>query len=103
MTEKLAVVVPVYNEPRIDRTLQGLYDQKQTDSTHHYIVDNGSTDETRAIIDKFMKQHEDFPLTVLEEEQKGTGAAANTGFRQAITDGNVLVARTDGDTVPLPD
>lgn len=100
MTEKLAVVVPVYNEPSIARTLQGLYDQKNTENVHHYVVDNGSIDDTRARIDAFVAEHDDFPLTILEEEVKGTGAASDTGFRKAIDDGYGVVSRTDGDTVP---
>ncbi|MCU1357970.1 MAG: hypothetical protein JWM89_3388 [Acidimicrobiales bacterium] len=96
------MVVPVYNEPRIERTLAGLYGQTHRDGVHHYLVDNGSTDDTRARIDAFQAAHADFPLTVLEEAQKGTGAASDTGFRQAAADGFRVVARTDGDSVPSP-
>lgn len=99
---ELAIIIPVYNEPGIAETLQGLYAQEHRSSVHHYIIDNGSTDNTRALVRGFERQHDDFPVTVLEEEQKGTGAAADTGFRQAILDGHSLVARTDGDTVPQP-
>jgi len=101
--EKLAVVIPAYNEPAIEKTLLGLYEQTQRpENVHHYIVDNGSTDDTRARIDAFMKHHEDFPLTVIDEPQKGTGAAVDTGFRAAIDQGYSLIARTDADTVPTP-
>lgn len=103
MTEKLAVVVPVYNEPLIARTLSGLYAQTATENVHHFVVDNGSVDDTRAHIDNFSKTHEDFPLTVIEEPQKGTGAAADTGFRQAIDSGYTMIARTDGDCIPAVD
>lgn len=101
MKERLAVVVPVYNEPRLEITLEALYGQIQQGDTHHYVVDNASTDDTRARIHAFTKKREDFPLTVLTEEQKGTGAAADTGFRQAIHDGFSLLARTDGDSTPM--
>lgn len=102
--KKLAVVIPVYNEEySIRRTLQGLCDQERPPKdTHFFIVDNGSTDKTREVIDRFMAKHKDFPLTVVTEAQKGTGAAADTGFRYAIEQGYPVIARTDGDAVPLP-
>lgn len=101
--EKLAIVVPAYNEPSVEKTLQGLYDQAQRhDETHHFIVDNGSTDDTRSRIEAFALDHEDFPLTILDEPQKGTGAAVDTGFRTAVHEGYSIIARTDSDTVPTP-
>lgn len=100
MSENLAVVVPVYNEQSISRTLTGLYAQNRTKDIHHFVVNNGSTDNTLEKIDDFLQSHEDFPLTLLEEPQKGTGAAADTGFRHAIDSGYSAIARTDGDSVP---
>jgi glycosyltransferase involved in cell wall biosynthesis len=102
-SEKLAVVVPAYNEPSINKTLEGLYSQYQRESsTHHFIVDNASTDDTRARIESFMQSHDDFPMTILEEPQKGTGATADTGFKAAISKGFSIIARTDSDTIPTP-
>jgi glycosyltransferase involved in cell wall biosynthesis len=103
MSEKIAVVVPVFNEPSIEVTLGGLYRQEHTSQVHHIIVDNGSTDDTRSKVALFAQEHEDFPLTVIEEVEKGTGAASDTGFRFAIERGYEIVARTDGDTVPRQD
>jgi glycosyltransferase involved in cell wall biosynthesis len=102
---KLAVVIPVYNEARsIDRLLQGLKAQKpKVEGVHYFIVDNGSTDNTKQLIAKFLKSNKGFPLTVIEESQKGTGAASDTGFRTAVAQGYTVIARTDGDTVPEPD
>ena len=101
--ENIAVIVPAYNEPNISKTLYGLYTQKvRPEGTHHFVVDNGSTDNTRDQINAFIYEHADFPLTVLEEAEKGTGAAVDTGFRTAIHQGYSLLARTDSDTVPTP-
>lgn len=102
VNERLAVIVPVYNEPRIRVTLDALYNQSHQNDTHHYVVDNGSTDETRTKIEEFVRRRDDFPLTILTENQKGTGAAADTGFRHAISDGFNVLARTDGDSAPMP-
>lgn len=103
MSDRLAVVVPVFNEQRIQDTLGGLYGQSYREGVHHFVVDNGSTDNTRELVDNFAGSHEDFPLTVLEESQKGTGAACDAGFSRAIRDGYAIVARTDGDTIPRGD
>lgn len=100
MTERLAVVVPVYNEPSIQVTLASLYNQEHRQGVQHFVVDNGSTDDTRAVIDNFMATHDDFPLTLIHEEEKGTGAASDTGFLEAIDRGYTLLARTDGDSAP---
>ena len=97
MNERLAIVVPFYNEPEIGRTLDGLFTQSYRRDVNHYLVDNGSTDNTRDVIEEFRKEHEEFPLKIIEEGQKGTGAAADTGFTAAIQDGFTWVARTDAD------
>ncbi len=99
----LAVVVPVFNEPAVAGTLDALYRQDTRSGVRHYLVDNASTDGTRERVDRFLASHPGFPLTVLEEDQKGTGAASDTGFRRAIADGCPLVARTDADSVPRRD
>lgn len=102
---RLAVVVPIYNEARsINGLLQGLYAQyPKVNGIHYFIVDNSSTDNTLQLITQFSKSHKDFPVTVIKERQKGTGAASDTGFRAAIAKGYTVIARTDGDSIPAPD
>lgn len=105
MNEKLAIVIPVFNEPEIGKTLESLYAQNfdDRDVVHHFIIDNGSTDNTRALIEQFTDEHDEFPATIVEESQKGTGAACDTGFKTALSKGYTIVARTDADTQPAPD
>lgn len=102
--QKTAVVVPAYNEPGIASTLHALYNQ---DGPHanieHIVVDNGSTDNTRQVIEEFSRQHPEFPLRIIEESEKGTGSACDTGFRYAIERGCKLIARTDADALPRRD
>lgn len=103
-SKKLAVVIPAYNERFIQDTLQGLYDQERPwDDSYVFVVNNASTDNTKQLVIDFQIAHPDFPLTLLDESQKGTGAACDTGFRHAIKKGYEVIARTDGDSVPLPD
>ena len=98
----IAVVVPVFNEPGITRTLEALRCQRDT-GLHVFVVDNGSTDDTALRIQRYRELHPDLPLTVVTEHQKGTGAACDTGFRAAIAAGFGIVARTDGDSEPTAD
>src|ERR1700680_1000529 len=61
------------------------------------IVDNGSTDSTKRVIETFTGR---LPLTYLFEPQKGKNIALNTGLRHAEGD---LFVLTDDDAVPHPD
>jgi glycosyltransferase involved in cell wall biosynthesis len=103
MTDRLAVVVPVFNEPGVARTLEALHRQRDRDGLHVYVVDNGSTDDTAQRVRRFAAARPALGITLLSELEKGTGAASDTGFRRAIDDGFALVARTDGDSEPEED
>jgi glycosyltransferase involved in cell wall biosynthesis len=98
----LAVVVPVFNEPAVSRTLDAL--RRQRDSRFHvFVVDNGSTDDTAERLRRYAEAYPELLLTIVTERQKGTGAACDTGFRRAIAEGLGIVARTDGDSEPASD
>ncbi|MHA7238903.1 glycosyltransferase family 2 protein [Arthrobacter sp. TMS1-12-1] len=103
VADRLAVVVPVFNEPGITRTLEALRRQRDAGDLRIYVVDNGSTDDTVQRVEMFAAAHPALDVHLLVERQKGTGAACDTGFRAAIADGFALVARTDGDSEPEPD
>ncbi|HUS85093.1 MAG: glycosyltransferase family 2 protein [Anaerolineales bacterium] len=81
---KLSVVIPVYNEfdtieILLDRVLAvGLADEI-------IIVDDGSTDGTRKILEDLSATHESIRL-ILHEKNQGKGAAVQTGFRAATGD-----------------
>ena len=96
------VVVPLFNEEKLLRgTLDALAAQSDQDFTL-LLVDNGSTDGSRAVIDAFAADRPDRPVLAIGEAQKGTGAASDTGFRYAIAHGASVVARTDADSLPDP-
>ena len=61
------------------------------------IVDNGSTDNTREVIDSF---NERLPVTYVLEPQQGKNAALNSGL--SYLEGDLLVL-TDDDVFPYPD
>jgi glycosyltransferase involved in cell wall biosynthesis len=94
------VVVPMFNEARgLRATLDALAAQSDHDFTL-VLVDNASTDESVAIARAFARDHGELRVQLVHEAQKGTGAAADTGFRIAIAQGAQQIARTDADCVP---
>ena len=102
-TGRLAVAVPMFNEAHgIRPTLEALVAQDDRDFDVVF-VDNGSTDGTADVVRAFAEEHGLARWTVIEERQKGTGAAADTGMRAAIAAGAELLARTDADCLPRAD
>ena len=101
--EDFFVVVPFYNEVKaIHQTLNSLADQSDRAFTL-VLVDNASTDDTLHIVNKFAAQNSHITICCINEAQKGTGAACDTGFRYAIQCGAKYVARTDADCLPEKD
>jgi glycosyltransferase involved in cell wall biosynthesis len=93
------VVVPCYNEARgLLATLHALAEQTDTAFTL-IVVDNASTDASADVVRDFATRAP-FPVELVTETQKGTGAASDTGFRAAIGRGARWVARTDADCLP---
>jgi len=100
---RLWVVVPCFNEASgIGPTLEALASQRDRDF-HLVFVDNASTDGTAEVIEAFGKRHPRLDIHVVHEPEKGTGAAADTGFRYAIAQGATHIARTDADCLPRRD
>jgi glycosyltransferase involved in cell wall biosynthesis len=99
---QLWVVVPFYNEAAgIEKTLAALAAQRDRDFTL-LLVDNGSTDGGAAVIGGMLSARPAPRWCLIYEAQKGTGAAADTGFRHAIAAGATHIARTDADCLPDP-
>jgi glycosyltransferase involved in cell wall biosynthesis len=97
---RLFVVVPFFNEADwIQPTLESLAAQTDRDFTV-VCVDNASTDATASVVRAFAARNRDLDVHVIAEAQKGTGAAADTGFRYAIERGATHVLRTDADCLP---
>jgi len=84
---KVSVVMPVYNEARtirsiIDRVLAVDLDKELI------VVDDGSTDGTRAILSEI---HEPRVRVHLQPANRGKGAALRAGFQQAT--GDVIIVQ----------
>lgn len=98
------VVVPYHDEARgMGATLAALAAQSDPDFAL-VLVDNASADAGPALAARFAAERARAGggprVHLVREPQKGTGAAADTGFRAAIALGARWVARTDADCLP---
>ncbi len=90
--KKLSIIVPVYNEEKtIDEVLHRILNEPLAGWQKEIIVINdGSTDKTRKILDKWRKK-----VTVIEKDKnEGKGSALSIGFRK-VTGDIVLIQDAD--------
>lgn len=78
-----SIVIPLYNKEKyIENALKSILDQTVTDY-EIIIVDDGSTDKSREIVDKHISNK----IRIIDHyENKGLSAARNTGIRNAKSD-----------------
>uniref|UniRef100_UPI003D8F3EA1 glycosyltransferase n=1 Tax=Gordonia sp. B7-2 TaxID=3420932 RepID=UPI003D8F3EA1 len=94
----LSVVIPVYNEEkRIGVCLESLLAQTRP-ADEIVIVDNGSTDSSGEVIDRYRADHPE--IRVITQTTPGLQAARRTGFDAATSQ---FIARTDADSVVATD
>lgn len=88
---KLGIIVPAYNEEKlIAETLEGM----PHSADRIYVVDDGSTDTTRQIIEGFNGKR----FCILSNgRNRGVGAAITTGYKKALAEGMNIVVVMAGD------
>ncbi|MCX7754070.1 MAG: glycosyltransferase family 2 protein [Anaerolineales bacterium] len=102
MPPTVSIVVPCYNEEKRIRTLLDAiftqtYPRHLLDVT---IADGHSTDQTRAIIAQFQREHPDLRVTVIDNDARTIPAGINRAIQ--ASHGEVVV-RLDGHSCPYPD
>ena len=84
MNPKISVIVPVYNvEMYLEQCLKSILCQS-IDAIEVICVNDGSTDESGSILERFAKKDE--RVKVLTQENAGAGAARNLGMKEAKGD-----------------
>ena len=88
---KLGIVVPVYNESEfISATLEGIPEF----ADRIYVVDDGSTDNTRDIAGRFDGGRYNL---MTNGRNRGVGATVIRGYKKALEEGMDIVVVMDGD------
>ena len=86
MNPFLSIISPAHNEPnRLPNSLEQVFSflEKQSYTAEVIVVENGSSDETLNIAQRFAEQHSN--MRVLQSE-RGKGAAVKCGFLEAKGD-----------------
>ena len=78
----ISIVIPIYNSAKylpeaIDSVLRQSYQKVEI-----IIVDDGSTDNTRQVVEKYMKKYPD-KIKCFHQENKGPSAARNKGIQES--------------------
>ncbi len=101
--KKISIVIPVYNEQVfIPAVLEAVIKAKTGRLSKEIIViDDGSTDHTKATVESFMKSHKKAGITLLTHTRnQGKGASLKEAFSH--TTGDVVIVQ-DGDLEYSPE
>jgi len=90
----ISVVIPLYNkEKSIRATLESVLAQSYTDY-EVIVVDDGSTDNSRAVVEQFKMSNVKFPICLIHQDNGGVCSARNRGIQEAKGE---YIALLDGD------
>ncbi|MGQ1840237.1 glycosyltransferase [Kocuria turfanensis] len=97
----VSVVIPAFNEEAVlRRCLLAVLDQTVA-AEQIIVVDNGSTDGTRAVVTQLQAQHPKAPLTLIQQSaEQGLIPTRNAGLDAADAD---VLGRIDADSVLASD
>lgn len=88
MSKKLSIVIPVYNEAgSVLKVLDSL--KELPIETEVIVVDDGSTDGTRTLLDTYSKSNKKIKV-ILMEQNGGKGTALKEGFKHVTGDYTVV-------------
>lgn len=97
---RVSIVVPMYNiEDYVEECIHSLTDQSAAEMCEILLVDDGSTDRTRAIAERAVSFHRNVRLLCKENGGPGPGSARNAGLDAArgeyvlFCDGDDLLER----------
>lgn len=90
----LTIFTPAYNRAHtIGRTYESLCRQTCKDF-EWLIIDDGSTDNTKALVQSWMKEHK-IPIRYIYQENQGMHGAHNTAYRNITSELNTCIDSDD--------
>jgi glycosyltransferase involved in cell wall biosynthesis len=96
----VSIVIPAYNEERRIRACVAAALEQTVPADEIIVVDNRSSDGTRAILESLKIEFPDAPLLILEQDaEQGLVPTRNMGFDNAIGE---VIGRIDADSVLEP-
>lgn len=95
MSLKVIVIIPAYNEE--DSIVQTVKNIKAATHADYIVVNDGSTDKTRVLLDEHKFNHMDLPINL------GIGGAMQTGYQYALDHGYDYAIQLDADGQHNPD
>ncbi|ROI10728.1 glycosyltransferase family 2 protein [Chryseobacterium sp. H3056] len=96
----ISVVIPLYNaEKSIEKTLDSIKNQTWKGDFEIFVVNDGSTDESAAVVENYIKQSS-LNIQLLNQENLGVSAARNSALRRATGE---YIALLDADDEWLPE
>jgi phosphorylcholine metabolism protein LicD len=97
-SKRISVVIPLYNkEAEVERALRSVTEQSLAPG-EIIVVDDGSTDNSRSIVERYIEQHPDKGLRLITQSNSGVSAARNRGIHEAHGD---YIALLDADDMWL--
>ena len=79
---KISVILPIYNvEPYIEECLDSILNQTMIDDIEVIMVDDGSSDDSRYVIERYALDYDNFHA--YHKENEGSGIARNYGLEKA--------------------
>jgi GT2 family glycosyltransferase len=93
-SERISVVMPLYNkEAEVERALRSVIEQSLAPG-EVIVVDDGSTDGSRAIVERIIAEHPEACIRLITQTNSGVSAARNRGIAEAKGD---YIALLDAD------
>lgn len=93
-SERISVVIPLYNKAaEVERALRSVINQSLA-PREIIVVDDGSTDDSRAIVERIIAECKDVKIKLICQANSGVSAARNRGINEATGD---YVAFLDAD------
>ena len=95
---RISVVMPLYNkEAEVERALRSVVEQSLAPG-EIIVVDDGSTDGSRAIVERIIAEHPEAGIRLITQPNSGVSAARNRGIAEAKGD---YIALLDADDMWL--